>query len=79
MSITVSNLPQNYRTVYNPIEIVVKESDATTRGYEGFQYIIDIYETTGVVLLSRLKTPIMTHPGESLKFVLVGNIITVAH
>jgi hypothetical protein len=60
MSITVSNLPQNYRTVYNPIEIVVKESDATTRGYEGFQYIIDIYETTGVVLLSRLKTPIRT-------------------
>ena len=58
MSLTVSNLPQIYRTVYNPIEIVVKESDATTRGYEGFQYIIDIYETSGVVLLSRLKTPV---------------------
>jgi len=58
MSLTVSNLPQIYRTVYNPIEIVVKESNATTRGYEGFQYIIDIYETTGVVLLSRLKTPV---------------------
>jgi hypothetical protein len=55
MAITsVTNVPQDYRTVYNPIEYVAI-SDATTRAKDRFKYIFDVYD--GVTLLGRLKVP----------------------
>ena len=36
MSLQIKHLPQQYRTVYNPVEIVLYETDNTTRNYTGF-------------------------------------------
>ena len=59
MSLEVKHYPQDYRTVYNPIEIVVKETSATTRGYDGFSYLIDVYKGSSASgnLIGRLKVP----------------------
>jgi hypothetical protein len=51
---SVTNVPQDYRTVYNPIEYVAL-SDATTRAKNRFKYIFDVYD--GATLLARLKVP----------------------
>ena len=42
MSLQVRYLPQDYRTVYNPVEVVVIETSSTTRAYEGFAYLLDV-------------------------------------
>ena len=59
MSLEVKHYPQDYRTVYNPIEIVVLETSATTRGYDGFSYLIDVYNgsSASANLIGRLKVP----------------------
>jgi len=46
----------DYRTVYNPIEYVLYESDAVIRAYKGFRYLVDVYD--GATLLGRLKVPL---------------------
>jgi len=57
MSLEVKHYPQDYRTVYNPIDIVVKETSSTTRNYEGFSYLIDVYRGSfaSANLIGRLK------------------------
>ena len=55
MSLEIKYLPQQYRTVYNPVEIVLFETSSTTRGYEGFAYLIDVKD--GGNLLGRLRVP----------------------
>ena len=55
MSLQVRHLPQDYRTVYNPVEVVVIETSATTRGYEGFAYLLDVKD--GSTLVGRLRVP----------------------
>jgi hypothetical protein len=59
MSLEVKHYPQDYRTVYNPIEVVVLETSATTRGYEGFSYLLDVYNgsVAAANLIGRLKVP----------------------
>ena len=53
MAITnVPNIPEDYRSVYNPIEFVA-ESDATASSR--FKYLFDIYD--GVTQIARLKVP----------------------
>ena len=53
MAITgITNTPDPYRTVYNPIEYVAS-SDATT--LERFKYLFDIYD--GVTKIGTLKVP----------------------
>jgi len=53
MAITsVTNVPQDYRSVYNPIEYVA-ESDAT--GNNRFKYLFDVYD--GASQIARLKVP----------------------
>ena len=55
MSLEIKYLPQQYRTVYNPVEIVMLETSSTTRGYVGFAYLIDVKD--GGNLLGRLRVP----------------------
>jgi len=55
MSLEIKYLPQQYRTVYNPVEIVMLETNSTTRGYVGFAYLIDVKD--GGNLLGRLRVP----------------------
>lgn len=57
MSLFFKYLPEDFRTAYNPVEIVLYEDNATIRNYDGFSYIVDIYDATGVTLLARLRTP----------------------
>ena len=53
MAITaVENIPQQYRTVYNPIEYVLT-SDETAE--PRFKYVIEVYD--GSTLLGTLKVP----------------------
>jgi hypothetical protein len=53
MAITgVTNVPQDYRTVYNPIEYVATSNQTAT---SRFKYIFDVYD--GATLLARLKVP----------------------
>jgi hypothetical protein len=59
MSLEVKQLPQQYRTVYNPVEIVLYETNNTTRNYTGFAYLIDVKD--GSTLLGRLKVPPTTN------------------
>ena len=59
MSLEVKYLPQNYRTVYNPVEIVMFETDATTRNYTGFAYLIDV--KVGATTIGRLRVPPTTN------------------
>jgi len=59
MSLEVKYLPQDYRTVYNPVEIVMFETDATTRGYTGFAYLIDV--KIGLTTIGRLRVPPTTN------------------
>ena len=55
MSLEVKYLPQDYRTVYNPVEIVMFETSGTTRGYTGFAYLIDV--KIGTTTIGRLRVP----------------------
>ena len=55
MSLEIKYLPQQYRTVYNPVELVIQESDIVIRGYIGFAYLIDVKD--GGNLLGRLRVP----------------------
>ena len=55
MSLEIKYLPQQYRTVYNPVELVMLETNSTTRGYVGFAYLIDVKD--GGNLLGRLRVP----------------------
>jgi len=55
MSLEVRYIPQNYRTVYNPVEVVVYETSATVRAYDGFAYLLDLKD--GATLVGRLKVP----------------------
>lgn len=55
MSLEVKYLPQDYRTVYNPVEIVMFETSGTTRGYTGFAYLIDV--KIGLTTIGRLRVP----------------------
>ena len=59
MSLEVKYLPQNYRTVYNPVEIVMFETDSTTRNYTGFAYLIDV--KVGATTIGRLRVPPTTN------------------
>ncbi len=59
MSLEVKHLPQQYRTVYNPIELVLYETDNTTRNYTGFAYLIDVKD--GSTTIGRLKVPPTTN------------------
>lgn len=53
MAIThIKNIPQQYRTVYNPIEYVAL-SDETTE--PRFKYIVEVYD--GVTKIGTLKVP----------------------
>ncbi len=53
MAITgVTQEPQDYRTVYNPIEYVATSNQTAT---DRFKYIFDVYD--GATLLGRLKVP----------------------
>ena len=42
MSLEIKYLPQQFRTVYNPVEVVLYETNNTTRNYPGFAYLIDV-------------------------------------
>lgn len=55
MSLEIKYLPQQYRTVYNPVEIVLYETNNTTRNYTGFAYLIDVKDGSNTV--GRLKVP----------------------
>ena len=55
MSLQIKHLPQQYRTVYNPVEIVLYETDNTTRNYTGFAYLIDVKD--GSTTVGRLRVP----------------------
>ena len=55
MSLEIKYLPQQYRTVYNPVEIVLYETSSTTRNYTGFAYLIDVKD--GSTTVGRLKVP----------------------
>lgn len=59
MSLQVKHLPQQYRTVYNPVEVVLYESQQVIRNYPGFAYLIDIKD--GSTTLGRLKVPTTTN------------------
>jgi len=50
--INVPNTPQDYRSVYNPVEYVA-ESNATANGR--FKYLFDVYD--GATQIARLKVP----------------------
>ena len=53
MAITsITNTPQDYRSVYNPVEYVA-ESNATANGR--FKYLFDVYD--GATQIARLKVP----------------------
>ena len=55
MSLEIKYLPQQYRTVYNPVEIVLYETVNATRNYAGFAYLIDVKD--GATTVGRLKVP----------------------
>lgn len=59
MSLEVTHLPQQYRTVYNPVEVVLYESSTAIRNYPGFSYLIDVKD--GSTTVSRLKVPPTTN------------------
>lgn len=59
MSLDIKYLPQQFRTVYNPVEIVLYETVSQTRNYPGFAYLIDVKD--GSTLLGRLKVPPTTN------------------
>jgi hypothetical protein len=55
MSLQIKYLPQQFRTVYNPVEIVLYETVNATRNYAGFAYLIDVKD--GATTVGRLKVP----------------------
>jgi len=55
MSLEIKYLPQQFRTVYNPVEVVLYETNNTTRNYTGFAYLIDVKD--GSTTVGRLKVP----------------------
>ena len=55
MSLEVKHFPQDYRTVYNPVEVVAFETSGTVRAYEGFAYLLDVKD--GSTLVGRLRVP----------------------
>ena len=55
MSLEIKYLPQQFRTVYNPVEIVLYETVNATRNYAGFAYLIDVKD--GATTVGRLKVP----------------------
>ena len=55
MSLEIKYLPQQFRTVYNPVEIVLYETVNATRNYAGFAYLIDVKD--GSTTVGRLKVP----------------------
>ena len=59
MALHIKHYPEDYRTVYNPIETVLFETNTTPRGYTGFAYLIDVYRGTAAAenLIGRLKVP----------------------
>jgi len=59
MSLQVKHLPQQYRTVYNPVEVVLYETTGSIRNYTGFAYLIDVKD--GSTTLGRLKVPPTTN------------------
>ena len=59
MSLQVKHIPQNYRTVYNPVEVVMYETSSTIRNYTGFAYLIDVKD--GSTTVGRLKVPPTTN------------------
>lgn len=59
MSLQIKYLPQQYRTVYNPVEVVLYETVTATRNFTGFSYLIDVKD--GSTTLSRLKVPPTTN------------------
>ena len=58
MALHLKNWVDNWRTVYNPIEYVLYEDNATLTAYTGFKYVVDVYD--GVTRLARLKIPLDT-------------------
>ena len=59
MALHIKHYPEDYRTVYNPIETVLFETNTTPRGYTGFAYLIDVYRGSAAAanLIGRLKVP----------------------
>ena len=55
MSLEIKYLPQQYRTVYNPVEIVLYETVSATRNYTGFAYLVDVKD--GSTTVGRLRVP----------------------
>ena len=55
MALNIKHYPQDYRTVYNPVEVVLFESTTAVRESTGFSYLIDVKD--GATLLGRLKVP----------------------
>ena len=56
MSLYLRSFVDDWRTVYNPIEYVLEEDNATKLAYKGFRYLVDVYD--GATLLGRLKIPL---------------------
>ena len=56
MSLYLRSFVDDWRTVYNPIEYVLEETDGTKLAYKGFRYLVDVYD--GATLLGRLKIPL---------------------
>ena len=52
MSLYLRSFVDDWRTVYNPIEYVLEEDNATKLAYKGFRYLVDVYD--GATLLGRL-------------------------
>ena len=59
MSLEIKYLPQQYRTVYNPVEIVLYETVSATRNYSGFAYLVDVKD--GSTTIGRLRVPPTTN------------------
>lgn len=59
MSLEIKYLPQQYRTVYNPVEIVLYETVSATRNYTGFAYLVDVKD--GSTTVGRLRVPPTTN------------------
>ena len=58
MALYLKSWIDDYRTIYNPIEFVLEETNATLLAYPGFKYVVDVYD--GATLLGRLKIPMDT-------------------
>ena len=55
MALNVKHYPQDYRTVYNPVEVVLFESTTAVRESTGFSYLIDVKDGSTLIIVIRIS------------------------